>query len=322
MSTNLKSRLREFAASLVPAQTKQKILEGPLRKYFVESVISHEKAAEKRARLKAGGRPTLFHLDVHICDHCNLNCKGCEHYSSLAKPSFADLDVIERDLRRLSELFENIEQIYLLGGEPLLHERVNDFVNMTREIFPRTRLYLMTNGILVTRMNEDFWKTLSKANCTLLCDSYPINLDVEKIESRAAEHRVKLEWMPVTEKFFKIPLDLTQSQDPAKSFNRCRGLSNCAIVREGKLYGCAHIAYADILQEEFADQASLESITPSSADFIDIFAAADGDEVIDRLMSPVPWCGHCDFDSFSTYEWGRTNRDFSEWFKTETEKSA
>lgn len=41
---------------------------------------------------------------VDIVDHCNLNCKGCGHFSPLAPKSFLDIETFENDLRRLNEL--------------------------------------------------------------------------------------------------------------------------------------------------------------------------------------------------------------------------
>jgi hypothetical protein len=61
-------------------------------------------------------------LDLHLADHCNLNCCGCDNFSPLAKETFADIRVIEKDCARMSELTEGrINEIQLLGGEPLLH---------------------------------------------------------------------------------------------------------------------------------------------------------------------------------------------------------
>ena len=32
---------------------------------------------------------------VDIVDHCNLNCKGCGHFSPLASKSFLDIETFE-----------------------------------------------------------------------------------------------------------------------------------------------------------------------------------------------------------------------------------
>lgn len=44
-------------------------------------------------------------FEVHITEHCNLNCKYCFHFSPLAKEEYLTLEEYERDLARLSELF-------------------------------------------------------------------------------------------------------------------------------------------------------------------------------------------------------------------------
>lgn len=319
MAIGVPKNVRGAMKRVLPHAVVERLRSGPLRRYYVESIISKEGRARRLVRRAlTHERPTLYHLDVHVTDHCNLNCRGCEHYSSISEPVFADLANTVRDLERLAELFESIEQIYLLGGEPLLHPQVEEFVRETRRIFPATRLYVMTNGVLVTRMPESFWETLAQHDVTLLCDSYPINIPHDKIDELGRAHGVTIEWMKPAEEFFKIPLDPAAGSDPARSFDRCRGLSNCAIVRDGCLYPCAHIAYADIPAKKF----DLPSILPTEDDSIAIFGDATGDQIIDFLMTPVPWCAHCDFDSFEKYEWCRGSGDAEEWLATEKKAHA
>jgi len=312
MPIGVPQRLRDAAKRVLPEATLGRLRSTVLRRYYVESLISREsRSARFLRRTFTGKRPTLYHLDVHVTDHCNLNCRGCEHYSSISDPVFADLAQTVRELERLAELFENIEQIYLLGGEPLLHPGVDGFVCETRRIFPRTRLYVMTNGVLVTRMPGSFWDTLREERATLLCDSYPINIPHDAIDELGRERGVVIEWMKPADEFFRIPLDRSASCDPAASFDRCRGLSNCAIVRGGRLYPCAHVAYADIPAKRFG----MPDIEPCEQDSVPIFGGTTGDEIIDFLMAPVPWCAHCDFDSFERYPWSRGTGEAVEWLK-------
>lgn len=316
MPIGVPKTVRDAAKRLLPEVAAGRLRSTVLRRYYVESLISNEGRTKRFLRRTfTSRRPTLFHLDVHVTDHCNLNCRGCEHYSSISEPAFADLDRTVGELERLAELFDGIEQIYLLGGEPLLHPRVAEFVRETRRIFPRTRLYVMTIGVLVTRMPESFWDALHDADTTLLCDSYPINVPHDVIDELGRAHGVIVEWMKPAEEFFKIPLDRSASCDPAASFDRCRGVSNCAIVRDGRLYPCAHVAYADIPAGRFG----LPDIEPCEQDSISIFGEASGDEIVDFLMSPVPWCARCDFDSFELYPWSRGTGEASEWLKSPPE---
>lgn len=316
MTIGVPKSLRSAVKRVLPGAAVERLRSTVLRRYFVESLISREGRTKRLLRRALGRRrPVLFHLDVHLTDHCNLNCRGCEHYSSISDPAFADVRSTAHDLERLAVLFDNIEQMYLLGGEPLLHPQVEAFVAESRRIFPHTRLYVMTNGLLVNRMPDTFWETMKTHRATLLCDSYPIGIDRERIDGLGRMHGVTVEWMKPAVEFFKIPLDPAAGCDPAGSFDRCRGLSNCAIVRDGRMYPCAHVAYADIPSKRF----DLPQILPTEADSIPIHGEVSGDEIIDFLMTAVPWCAHCDFDAFSKYEWSRGTGEPSEWIRTEKE---
>ena len=62
----------------------------------------------------------LPYLEYHIADHCNLNCKACEHYSGLvSEPHYPDLEKFSSDLCKLHEFIDDIGTIRILGGEPL-----------------------------------------------------------------------------------------------------------------------------------------------------------------------------------------------------------
>ena len=303
---------RRFARKVLPARLVDEAKDAIIRTFYVKSTISREGAVARFARRTfTRKRPTLYHLDFHVTDHCNLNCKGCEQFSSISKPGFADLDIFTRDIARLAGLFDNIEQVYLMGGEPLLHPQVESFVRVTRKGFPCTRLVLMTNGVLVPRMSEAVWDALRETCAVLLCDLYPIGISVEVINALGVEHGVNVEWVKPTEEFFKVPVDPAASCDAQASFRRCRGLTNCAMLKEGRLFPCGRAAYAHILADRF-DVKGIEAVDDDS---IALESAQSGDQAIDFLSSAIPWCGHCDFESFEVYEWGRTQRRADEWLK-------
>lgn len=116
-------------------------------------------------------------LDIHVCEHCNLNCKGCNHYSPLAQPSFCDLDSLKQNLNilKVRGLNNLIKSIYLVGGEPLLNPEITEIFRITRAFFPKSIIKVVTNGICLSRnsqpMPETFWEA---------CRKYDISFDVSK----------------------------------------------------------------------------------------------------------------------------------------------
>jgi MoaA/NifB/PqqE/SkfB family radical SAM enzyme len=254
-------------------------------------------------------KPVLFHFEVHITDHCNLNCRGCAHFSNLCKPTFAEPAEFEADMKHMSEHFSAVEQIYLMGGEPLLHPKVAEFIRIARKYFPKTHISLMTNGTLVLRQDEEFWSALHDTDTILLCDSYPIGLPVDEINRLGREHDVRVEWTIPREEFFKIPIDPAGGHDPADSFRACQGFNNCPIIKDGRIYPCAYTAFADVFREEFG----LDGLELTDRDSISIGADSDDEAIMEFLSKPVPWCAHCNMESREFYTWGRSKRELEEW---------
>ena len=83
--------------------------------------------------------PWLRHVEIHLVEHCNLNCKYCSHFSSIAKKEFYNLNEFKKDMARLAKVTnKKIKNIQLLGGEPLLHPNINEMMKFVRRKFPYT----------------------------------------------------------------------------------------------------------------------------------------------------------------------------------------
>jgi len=282
-----------------------------LHLYYPPSLTSRQSAFSRWYGTRVrGAKPLLEHIDIHITDHCNLNCKGCGHFSNLCKPNFLELDAFEADMKALAEKLR-LAQIYLLGGEPLLHPRIAEFIRSARAIFPDTRICVVTNGSLVMRQNDEFWRALSETATVLMCDAYPIDLPVAEIDRKAAEWDVVLEWTGERNLFFKLPLDVSGAQDPADSYRRCSGINNCPMYKDGRLYPCAYTSYIDVFKERFG----VEGLDVTAADSVSV-RDTDALAIMTFMTEHVPFCRFCDFDHFELYEWGRTERSIDEWTRT------
>jgi MoaA/NifB/PqqE/SkfB family radical SAM enzyme len=299
---------------LLPKRTGDRLRDYVIEHYYSPGQVSRDGFFEFRWRRAVHLRPHLHRIVVHLTDHCNLNCKGCSHFSNLARPAFADPAQLDREFERLAGLFE-VTEIYLLGGEPLLHPEVERFLRSARRHFPRTKLILLTNGILLPKMGPEFWRAMGEERITLMYDDYPIALKQELIAERASENGVAVELMEHHDEFFKLPIDVTGSQDAADSFARCRTVANCPTLKDGRLYPCAYIAYIDLFSERFG----VEGLEPGAADSISIFETDDAYRIMDFLLNPVPWCSHCDFSCSEQYAWGHSSRSIEEWTCVTTE---
>ncbi len=157
--------------------------------------IKFKLKSEKLLRLIPHKDLPMF--EVHIAEHCNLNCQCCTHFSPLAEPEFLPLDDYEKDMKRMSELTTgkiNVGSVHILGGEPLLNKNCTKYLELARKYFPNSVIRLITNGILLPQQPEEFWKVLSVNNITLAPTKYPIDINWKKIQDYCNQYKIKLDF--------------------------------------------------------------------------------------------------------------------------------
>ncbi len=256
----------------------------------------------------------LKSFEVHLAEHCNLNCFGCNHFSPLAKESILDINSYKKDIERIKELTNgNIQQIKLLGGEPLLNNQLTEFFDVTRNIFPNIKILLVTNGILLLNQPESFWLSCAENNIKICITKYPVKIDWDKIDDIAEKYRVNIEyWLANNEAIkhsWKYPMDLSGSQNANENFLNCNDANNCIFLRDGKLFTCVVPPNIHHFNEYFG-----KNLEVCEKDYIDIYKAKDIDEILRFLATPIPFCRYCNVKG-RKYDlpWKTSKRDIHEW---------
>lgn len=249
-------------------------------------------------------------FDVHLTEHCNLNCKSCSHFSPLSPKEFADVNNFEKDMKRIAELFPTkFYKICLLGGEPLLHPQVLDFIRIAHKYAPRVERQLITNGILLLKQDDIFWQTCRETNTILNITNYPIKLNYEEIRKKAQLERVQLLLEPLSKTFKKYDYDFTGSQSVQKNYKYCVEAINCAQLNDGKLWLCPQAAYI----RHFNNYFGLD-LEVSENDYIDIHKAQSRKEILNYMHNPIPFCRYCSFKTRETVaKWEISKKDIAEW---------
>ena len=134
-------------------------------------------------------------FEIHLVEHCNLNCAACDNFSPIAEPEFVDVEEFRRDFERMGKLFNHeCNKLYLLGGEPLLHPEINELIRIARKNFISGEIDVYTNGLLLAQQPEEFWQTMRNNNIGLYVTCYPVNLDHDKIKAIAEKFGINIYW--------------------------------------------------------------------------------------------------------------------------------
>ena len=258
-------------------------------------------------------RPYLNFV-VDISHHCNLNYRGCDHFSPLAEPKFYDLEQFRNDIKRLSELSDKtVGTICLMGGEPLLNPNIIEYMRTTREYFPHTRIEIVSNGIILNNQSDDFWRNCNKFNITIVLTKYPLNTNYALAEQTAKKHNVILEYFgntnEVTKQSYHMTLDLDGTQDCRTSFLNCYHANNCIMLKNGKIYTCTVAPNIEHFNKYFGKNLPL-----TEYDGIDIYKANNIQEILQFLAKPIPFCRFCNVKARSFgHKWGISKKDIKEW---------
>lgn len=134
---------------------------------IVKSGIREIRKYEKNWRIE--------NVSIEITYRCNKLCKNCNRHCNLTKlPYHKETDMtieqIEKFIKQVKQKKIHLNTIHILGGEPLLHPRLSDFISILyyKLLIPGNalRLLIWTNGIIdlnliMKDLHQDY--TINKA---------------------------------------------------------------------------------------------------------------------------------------------------------------
>ena len=254
-----------------------------------------------------------IHIEVNINKDCNLNCKGCDHFAPIAEADTLELEIFERDMKRLAEIMAgHIHRIILLGGEPLMNAQLLAYVKIARQFMPDVEIFIATNGTLLSKMSADFWQTLKDNNTGLMVTKYPVKIDYDALKRITEERGVVWEYLGSSESgrsLWHFPLDLSGSQQPMESFIHCVNANSCHTLERGKLYTCSIAPNVKAFNNFFG-----RNIPLKDEDGIDIFKAKNAEEILKFLARPVNFCRYCNVAGRTyDHDWETSKKDIKEW---------
>lgn len=233
-------------------------------------------------------RDELDTLEIHVADHCNLNCKNCSMFCGLVKkPKYSDYMQTQNSLYILKGIFNHIKQIRVIGGEPLLNRELDKYLYMIRNIYPNSNIKVITNGILVTAMKDNLITAFKETASKLIVTSYlPLIKRIDKINDFLKEKGINYEISEVVTDFQKI-YDYTGKQDKYLSFNACHWKGACATLYENQIAPCFVPFVIKNLSENF-------NLNISTSGILKLNSEALNKEKIRKLFNtPFDMCKYC-----------------------------
>lgn len=271
----------------------------------------------------------LEHVDVYINNVCNRTCEGCVTYSNFAFSGHYDFKNSKALLEGWSEKLD-FGIVNVLGGEPLLHPELLNWVAGVKNIFKNTKTFVLTTGMGVSQIENkidvleqildlgflidinvhdrtfyqetiNFVETQLLKNLKFTKISQSIDGQmylrnepepINYLENNLAKVRITSAWtfMNNNVKEFKDNAVHFYKSDPQLAFDNCPFKPNIALL-EGRLYKCPSL----VTLQNFSKQIKCED--QELIDSINSISPYDTDEKIEEyiksLKYPVEQCKLC-----------------------------
>lgn len=243
-------------------------------------------------------KPRLSYYEYHVAWHCNLKCKGCTHFSNVAKEKFGNLEKYKSDIQRIKELYWGVGMIRLMGGEPLLNRELPDFCIATRNMFPDSNIRVATNGLLIPNLDQAVLKVMRENGIGFDITQYPPTKELkEKIELKCMENNIDFIMTSFRDKFYDSS-NLNGDSDGELEWKNCMS-NGCYFLDNGHIAGCA----LPILYKKFKSILSME-MEICDGDIIDIYdEELDGFKLNECLTKAMPVCRYCNAVTPKWFEW-------------------
>lgn len=231
------------------------------------------------------GDTVLKQVEMHIVDGCNLNCRGCSHFSPIFDQGvFPDFESRLQDVKKLKEKFTYIKEFFLLGGEPFLNPEIDRYIRAIREELPKTTLTIVTNGLLVPSLKSSTLKTIVETDTRISISEYePTCVLIDRIRARLNEYGViyNVRNFDIKQKFNK-PLSLNKNSTRE---HLCIS-DGCITIWNHKISKCPTLMYIGEFNKKFGTSFPEAGTLP-------LDTKLSSKELLKYLNAPVSLCTYC-----------------------------
>lgn len=239
-----------------------------------------------------GGAGRTWYPSVGLCvtTRCSLRCKYCNNLMCYyEKPQDIPYDTIAASLDKIAELSDRIFNLFILGGEPFLYDRLADVLEHTLSLPQIAHIDILTNGTVPIKSErllklmkservhvtitdygygkvDEFCKVLSDNGCSYFCDKARVWYDYGNMRKRGK-----------TEEELK------------NQFKKC--LADCKEILNGELHRCPrssngmNLGLVPNVREDYLDL--LDEERPVSREELFFFYY--------NRTEPIQACDYCDY---------------------------
>ena len=200
------------------------------------------------------GKIDIPQIEFAITTKCTLRCKHCCNYIpeiTADEHCITNIDDFKKQLTNLLKAVNNIHNLILIGGEPLLVKNLHEYLEFACTSRQVKNVWIVTNGTLL--MKSELMETIKKYHnkVTVWLSNYSGNtallprLKHEEILNQIKQTGADYDYIKDLNWSYTSEINTIKLRDDSKAyFNICG--NNCVSVFGGKIYVCPRAGIFDI----------------------------------------------------------------------------
>lgn len=249
------------------------------------------------------------YLEFNLTDHCNLKCRYCSQLAPFNKVRYAELDTFERDLAALSNVYHSYI-FRFVGGEPLLHKRLPEFVQIVRNSGIAEKIIVCTNGLLLNKISDALYGEIDALDISW----YPaLSLDESELlgaRKKCIDFDARLTVSVISDfQLNQLDFPIEDLKLVRKIYRSCLAAHyhHCHTFYEGYYYKCSKPIYL----EAYLMRKGIVSQNFQETDGVALHAP----DLYERIKAyrdnrkPLESCRYCLGTAGKTAEWGQYSQD-------------
>lgn len=228
----------------------------------------------------------IYYLEFHLTNTCNLNCHRCSHFIPLIpKGEMVVYRQLKKDLKQFKTKVPHINEIRIMGGEPLMSDDLADCCQYLRDLYPYANIYIVTNGILLQKKLPNLRECILENNVILDITLYPPVFDryddiIQELNEGHVKYRSSL-------RTGFVPMLFSKENKRNFRFDSTELSCECYNLYQGKLYPCPIMAYIKYFNMYYATE------YPEETECVSIYEEMEFQDFYRYLTSPAPICNYC-----------------------------
>lgn len=238
---------------------------------------------------------SINYIELVVTTKCSLKCKDCANLMQYyKKPYDVDYEIIEKSINKLINSVDEIKKFRILGGEPFLHSRLEDVINLVANSEKIVSIEVVTNGTIYPKKQSTI-NALKNEKVNVVVSNYgKLSKEKDNIMDLKSTYGINVSLLEIDHWLDYSNISCRNNDDSYLNIQYKKCNHQCTSLLNGKLFDCPRSAHSMDLgiipynEDEFVNLIDDDNIDLTRSKLVEMF---EGNKQF------IKACNYCDVGS-------------------------